>query len=475
MGNYYLRVEAVNLSNSLYDTNDISTVRGGGYKLLDIVKKLANEMKRKENLNLETISIGASAGLYRIESDTPVDDYLKKIEAFLIDETEGHATFVVDALPGDGMSFNEIQESLISKNRWSQMKQLTVSWGCKWKGSDRPCTIDGIRPGIHDGKQKNEKLSESVEFRHEYGRKLRNRIYSNIMECPEDELPGFTDSMEMLSDNSDNGLEGKIAFIYIDGNKFGKIRSKYCNDEQSLKDFDNAVQNDFRKAVLGEVLQHMESDESSKTLNDKNETVIRLETLLWGGDEIEWVVPAWKGWEILKLFYEFESPKFKDIPLTHAAGIVFCHHNAPILRIRKIAHDLADLAKSQMDDIPGSREKGDLFHYLILESFDMLEGSLGYFLDTYYDLLEFDSLTMKGSMMSSFSRSMEQLRSGFPRTKVYEIIAALKQKKDIEEIVERGIDFSPSSEHEKLKNSIESLIDNDPHRWFAIADLWDFA
>ena len=28
-----------------------------------------------------------------------------------------------------------------------------------------------------------------------------------------------------------------------------------------------------------------------------------LETLLWGGDEILWVVPAWKGWELARWFF----------------------------------------------------------------------------------------------------------------------------------------------------------------------------
>ena len=54
---YYFRVEAVNLYNTIFDTNDISTTRGGSFLLLNAVERL------KELDRLEPISIGASAGL----------------------------------------------------------------------------------------------------------------------------------------------------------------------------------------------------------------------------------------------------------------------------------------------------------------------------------------------------------------------------------------------------------------------------
>ena len=40
MGDYYLRVEAVNLDNFVYDTNDISTISGGSFLLLDTVNRV---------------------------------------------------------------------------------------------------------------------------------------------------------------------------------------------------------------------------------------------------------------------------------------------------------------------------------------------------------------------------------------------------------------------------------------------------
>jgi len=353
---------------------------------------------------------------------------------------------------------------------------LTIPQGLGWKGSESPCFLDGIRPGLEDEvfpKKGIRKVSSSVKFRRDSGKRLRNDIYSSMLSSQGDVSYKFTNDLEMLSKDTNQGtLNKKIAFIYIDGNKFGTIRDEKCADERMLQGFDKSVQEDFRKPVLQKLLSHMDVNDASQTHDKK----LRLETLLWGGDEIEWVVPAWKGWEVLRLFYEFDPPPaYAKTPLTHAAGIVFCHHNAPILQIRKLAHRLAELAKSNLTSIPKSHEHGDIFHYLILESFDMLEGSLDAFLKDYYKPVDYKELLLKGHEMQSFSKHIKTVRSDFPRGKVYEIIAALKEKKDVDDIKERGLSSCPASRRKELNNAIDSLLKGNINRWFVIADLWDFA
>ena len=91
---------------------------------------------------------------------------------------------------------------------------------------------------------------------------------------------------------------------------------------------------------------------------------IRLEVLLWGGDEILIVVPAWRGFRTLQLFYEImQGAKFENEPLTFAGGIVFSQANTPIYRLRNLAKELADIVKENSN-------KENAFDYLILESID---------------------------------------------------------------------------------------------------------
>ena len=105
----------------------------------------------------------------------------------------------------------------------------------------------------------------------------------------------------------------------------------------------------------------------------------------------------------------------------------------------------------------------------------MLEGSLDPFLKHYYKPVDYKELLLKGQEMQIFSKHMKTVRSDFPRGKVYEIIAALKEKKDVDDIKKRGIQSCPASRKEELKVAIESLLKGNINRWFVIADLWDFA
>ncbi len=485
MGELYLRAEMVNLDRSVYDTNDISTIRGGSFMLLEAVNSLEEKCKDF----MEKISAGSSAGLFRILPGITAEKAVSEVKAHLSDKTGNYACFVVNTLESGNEDFSEIQEKLMAANRWEQMRQLSVPWGNGWKGGDIPCAIDGVRPGIQTDQSGGEKklISDSVDFRKKQGRKLRAGIYQRIL-GNSGPLPSFTDNMEELSQISgqcDNprisGLDGKIAFVYADGNRFGKIRSTFCTDEKKLADFDNAVQNRLRKPLLAEVIQDMQNDPNAKA-----EGKIRLETLLWGGDEIEWVVPAWKGWDLLRILFSNEvfypAANGEQIPLTHAAGVIFCHHNAPILQIRKLAHALADKAKEklseQMTDWPKSHEDGNIFHYLVMESFDMLEGDPRTFLKEFYYPAEAHSLFMKGEEILSFSRNMQILRTGFPRGKLYEIMDALRENKGaetVDRIRKKGLsDLSPEQQN-KSNAVIDSLLGGDMHRWFVIADLWDYA
>jgi len=141
MGDYYLRVEAVNLDNFVYDTNDISTIRSGSFLLLDTVNKL--ESAHDLNGLLKKVSTGASAGLFRIIGNDP-DNVKKRVKNYLNKKTKGHATFVVDTIEGNELNSKTIQK-LLAKNRWSQWQQLTIPWGKEWKGSETPCfwTVSG--------------------------------------------------------------------------------------------------------------------------------------------------------------------------------------------------------------------------------------------------------------------------------------------------------------------------------------------
>ena len=80
----------------------------------------------------------------------------------------------------------------------------------------------------------------------------------------------------------------------------------------------------------------------------------RIETLMWGGDELIWAVPAWCALDAVQFFFD-QSADWRDPirnkRLTHAIGMVLCSHNAPIRGIVQLARELADHAKDQLSTL----------------------------------------------------------------------------------------------------------------------------
>jgi len=229
--NCLLRVEAVNLSNFVYDTNKIQPMRGGGYLLLEAVQGLADN--HFAGVKLESISTGASIGLFRFASDDP-QGVCNAVLKHLRKATGGHATFVVDWVQkGD---FEKDLQLLTAKNRWRQYQQPTLV--LPLSAGNEECYYDGLRPGVveiimpEDNEKKKAMLSGSVDFRRETGGKLRKNIYRKIL--GEEVTRTFTEDLHELAACEGKGnLNNKIAFIYLDGNKFTKVRTDHCKDEKN--------------------------------------------------------------------------------------------------------------------------------------------------------------------------------------------------------------------------------------------------
>ncbi len=447
---YYLRMEGVNLYSFLEDTLDLSTVRGGGLLLLHATERVM------KNFALTPISTGASEGIFAANLNTveAAHELRCKVAEFLASNEElKHATFVVDVHPaGDEANFPEDKEAIIAQNRWRQFQQPTVLLPpYNTQAIHRVCKFDGIRPGtelVTHKKQPNQPASSSVKTRREYGIKQKQAFYideiKRLRESKSDpelesliteiERFDFAYELETLTDDpSQENLHHKMAVIYLDGNGFGKIQREALekaiaerrNPVDVQRNYDKNMKKN-RAEALRCLLARMVSDEHFQSRGN-----LLIETLLWGGDELTWVVPAWKGWEVLQLFYQVSKNwAFEGSPLTHAGGIVFCHHNAPIHRIVHLAKELSDAAKK---DAKRTTVYQDLFQYVILESFDHIGQDLESFRRKQHPCPEALEklpwkLSLRGGDMERIAFGIRWLKDEFPRNKVFAgIRAALQQ------------------------------------------------
>jgi len=535
---YYLRIEGVNLSNFVYDTQDLSTIRGGGLRLLDSIKNLKKEFNGK----LNPISTGASSGLFEVNvsSFDETEKIKNEIETHVKqDKYLRHATFVVDILESnDSDNFVIDREKILALNRWKQMKSPSIAVPSPSQSSDKPCRIDMVRPATETLTERykgedNARVSESVFYRREYGRKRKHDFYYELTNIEAGFVNEFND---LTNDESQGNPHHKMAVIYIDGNGFGNIQAS-TKTQKELKCWDTTIK-DYRKAMLTELLAKIKDKPEWRNGNK-----LRLETLLWGGDELIWVVPAWVGWQTLDFFYRHTKEKnwnFNGEPLKHGAGIVFCHHNAPIHRITKLAREeLARLAKDK-------DRKKSLFVYQRLESFDHIGKSIqDYNFDTYRGKLMFSmnqelqteldkkpiddklrqefannnimlaqkaevsvkklgdtwridkdkqlyfikkdkdklniyepyDLVLDGEKMCEIAKHIKVFKDNdFPRSKLHQIVKSIiLHKPDVCDLVKESV-----KDNKIIAESLQSLTDilDDKYkiytRWFHIAELWDY-
>jgi hypothetical protein len=496
MPEYYLRIEAVNLDYSVYDTYDISTIRGGSFMLHSAFEMMEQRLNPLPQ-NFKDLGSTASVGLWRFEADESAKDAI--VKQFVDEASKDISTFatLVRAVKeANDKPFKQTLNELLAECRLQQYQTSSVVLPLEKKNS-KPCDFDGIRPGVHpDRKGKEPKIASTAVFtRRKKGKQLRNDIYRKLLGdthyaqllenvgedtseeegLVEKEKSIVTTDLEALSARKGAGkLDGKIAFIYLDGNRFGRIREEMCTDAGLYKEFQETVQEKLRKAALQQILDFAHKTENTSFLTNGR---IRLETLLWGGDDIEWIVPAWQALNVLESFFETTQAvgNFHRVTLTHSAGVVFCHHNLPILQIRRYARELCDIAKEgisknirEIDPVTDNR-----FAFLNIVSFDYMAGDTREFLKDYYSPAIESDFIIPASEIADLKMYLPILKRYFPVNKQHDMLQALKRGNvgELQSVQERAISLLPDWQRAEVNMAIEKVIAGQLNRWFRVADL----
>jgi len=476
---HYLRVEGVNFDAFLFDTADLSTIRGGSLALLgvglDVQAVLERQFGGKEAV--QQVQTGASSGLYALRLPATVEP--KAVREHLAGWQQSHdvlrhATLSVDLVPAAG-GFAAALARLQALNRTRQLQAASLVMPAP---GVQPCELDYVRPAADSlPDPDNRRISSSVKARHQQGRSARRGDFY-LRETGRD-WGKFTEEFAEICAHPPSGcghVAGKLALVYLDGNKFGAHFEELARrSDKEYADFAEWLQKQ-RRALLTGLLARMDNQPSDWLTAAGRR---RLEVLLWGGDELLFVVPAWQGWETLALLGEAVSqwryPEPMGKPLTHAASLVFAGCKAPIHTLRRLTRKLADTPKEK-------DRAANLALVEVLDSFD----HVGPEVDDYYrarlpkwlhgsEAKVAENLVLPLERLGEFATALDQLKTGeFPRRQIQRAAHAVAAAASAaswdafggEELKDRRKQFP----------ALDTLaeISGGPAVWLHLADLWDY-
>ena len=432
MSSTYVLVEGVNIYANVLDTNQISVIRGSSFLLKDAITTVETELQgHLEPLSVGASSglfrllpdCKINDVLERIhailtcqDKDTPFFT-----QSFIVEHCK--ATNLPEAkekLLGQLRLRQLLSATLVSDNPVPAQSPGPSQWHGVRPLQERADTVTYSPPGQP---KTTHKISRSEKLRWQYGRNREREINQGYhleeVERVCGESPGSTCSIDnpegyqelraklaewgycrelghiadsrRLEEEQDDlphprypKLDGKIAVFYADGNSFTKIQRDYINyasdKDQAQQEFDRDIRGK-RSQLLADLLGEMLKDDGrlphmkTRSLHNVKEgeeskwiKALRFETLLWGGDELMFVLPAWAGFEFARLFFERTADwKIGTTPFTHSAGLVFCSAKTPIRIARELASMIADDIKERTERNGGKRNAWD---YMVLESID---------------------------------------------------------------------------------------------------------
>lgn len=491
-----LRIEGVNHAHCIDDTENLPTRRGGSLMLLHAMPYIHEQFAD----TLKPVSTGASVGLFEVTDPARVPDIANEVRRLLaLHTTFRHATFMVDQVSDDGL-FSTCEYRAVNANRWKQMGSLSFSVTGMGQSEQAPhgaCAFNTVRPARHTHTIQGETrhISTSVRDRRRVGVEQKQAFYDHELGelgALRRSRPGddYTHEFAELSGWPRHPLDGKLAVFYADGNDFGR-HAREANNPAALQEWDRAIKH-YRRHFLDTLITHAQGLQGSpwQAKDDNSNLLLRIETLLWGGDEFMIAVPAWCGFELASMFLAasetMDYPPGSGSRLTHACGLVLCSHKTPISHIAALAKRLADQGKQD-------GKAHDSLNWLVLESLDHAGDSLGQYLKQRFPEradMTWKALALDRQSLDTLREQLPRLKDELPRGAITRAARMLAAGESVEHALLKAsyqqVDAAMRDEHKKLWGDLWKAMHPgkedwsltprpaDLPAWIKLLETWDY-
>jgi len=457
---YLLLIEAVYFGQSIGDTNQVSIRRGGSilvHEALGSVKQLCKDKSH------DPISTGGSYTLIHVKgSHKDLIEIKQQITTKLSisDPTEDNdysdfsrISFLMADLRLEeelcelsSQNFSNCRKQLTNDIRHQQGSQLSIHGknlildaNEKEKEKEKEkltyCEIDNVRPAnktiyMKDHHRENaettqKQVSAYTKQRHHYGSKKKRDYILTAIKDKNDKTSkpidykdiAFTNDLIELSNYPSTldkpkdhiHINNKVAVLYFDGNSMQKAQDDLNKNE--ISKFDDQFK-DRKQDFLISIIEEFKNDPSlyEEFKNEKDpwgrhgKKALKIELLMWGGDEIMLAVPSWAGFTVLSLFYKaMQGLKASDkspTEITFAAGLLIASAKTPIKNMCKIAVDLAE-------EVKDFTRTENAFLPMLLESIDYPNESLNDFWARRYRPLKSPKINQADAHLGSLITPMD--------------------------------------------------------------------
>ncbi|SFR47883.1 hypothetical protein [Litoreibacter janthinus] len=349
----FLYFEGVNHAETLYDTDDISTIRGSSIQLEDLGPKMKAACAP---LNPQLLSFGASKALLYIDAPRTA---LEQAGQDAVQRAEWQPFSITWGI-GDS------DAQAIAAARIRQFQSWTFPPPDPAAAAVQDA-LDQTRPAtildIHGSGEKR-MLSPATSARRENGKKNRRNLFTDAQKFAPPQ--SFEDITADPPPDIPQMVRGKLAVIYADGAGGGKLRKAVGDDLLFSKDIAK-----HRAALAAAVESWMLARGPYGCRTQNGKTVPRFDTLLWGGDDMTFILPAWLALPFIGFFFEqienwtFMTKTQGEQHLRHRLSCVIAGQKTPIRQFRTLARNgdslLKRAVKNTLDDAPQSAFSIDIF------------------------------------------------------------------------------------------------------------------
>lgn len=442
VGDWLLRFEAADFDNAVFDMPVISAIRGASLAYLyspSVVRSVFTRL----GLASKEIYTGASQGAWLFEADASLAAVVEKAvaEALARPSEMGaphqHLAYVTALVEGAGEEALARAEAICSLRKLQGEGFPLPAFAPEAKGYDE--AGDRARPAVATIRV--EAVSAAHRDRQAFGRRQRQAFYEDFSGT----VPGsaFTDDFQAMVDvppwpggsSLPESLKNKVAVFYADGNRLGRHRVKATatGGLDGLRAFSDRLKANQR-TLLHQTIMWLnagaEGRDREAFLSEKEGSGgLRFETLMWGGDELLFVMPSWLGLAFAERFFEWTSDwkTAAGDPITFSAGMVICDRKTPIRQSRDVARRLAELCKSE--SMRGADGRS-LLQIEVFESLSLPDGGIDAYRARLYrqsaasaELLN-RQLAIPGECLADVVEQIAALKQGggLPRSQLYRML-----------------------------------------------------